>query len=99
MTLIEQYRPSIITLCKTHHVAQLFAFGSVLRDDFNTQSDIDLIVYFDIPKVYGYVNNYFDLRQSLEKIFNRPVDLLEGQAIKNPYFQQTVNATKQLVYG
>jgi predicted nucleotidyltransferase len=100
MNVIKQNSPAIADLCQTHCVAQLFAFGSALRDDFNAASDVDFIVYFDHSKINGgYVNNYFHLRQSLENLLQRPVDLLEGQAIKNPYFKQTVDATKYLIYG
>jgi predicted nucleotidyltransferase len=49
--------------------------------------------------VKDYADNYFDFKFSLEDIFNRPVDLLEEQAIKNPYFKQVVNQSKELVYG
>lgn len=100
MNLIEKNSTAIIALCKTHHVAKLFAFGSVLRTDFNAASDVDFIVYFDTSTIRdGYVNNYFHFRQSLEQLLERPVDLLEGKAIKNPYFKQTVDATKHLIYG
>jgi predicted nucleotidyltransferase len=77
----------------------LYAFGSVLTPQFSKHSDIDLIVDFDEIDVNNYADNYFDFKFSLQEIFNRPVDLLEAQAIKNPYFKQVVNQTKQLVYG
>jgi len=49
--------------------------------------------------VKEYGDNYFDFKFFLQDILNRPVDLLEEQAIKNPYFKQVVNQTKELVYG
>jgi predicted nucleotidyltransferase len=70
-----------------------------LSSNFNTNSDIDLIVEFNDIDVKDYADNYFDFKFSLEEIFNRPVDLLEEQAIKNPYFKQVVNQSKELVYG
>lgn len=99
MNLIEKNKDAVISLCKTHKVAKLFVFGSVLRDDFSEKSDVDLIVYFDKIEFGNYVDNYFSFHSSLEKILKHPVDLLEGKAIINPYFKQTVDATKQLVYG
>jgi predicted nucleotidyltransferase len=77
----------------------LYAFGSVLNSNFNINSDIDLIVDFMDVDVNDYADNYFDLKFSLQDIFKRPVDLLEEQAIKNPYFRQAVDQTKELVYG
>ena len=89
----------IAGLCKRHKVKALYAFGSVLTDEFNKESDIDLIVDFENIAVEDYVDNYFDLKFSLEDLFKRPVDLLEDKAIKNPFFKQHINKQKQLVYG
>ena len=86
-------------VCNQHKVRSLYAFGSVLSTKFNENSDIDLIVEFKDIDVKDYADNYFDFKFSLESILNRPIDLLEAQAIKNPYFKQVVNHTKQLVYG
>lgn len=93
------YISEIEKLCKTHKVKSLYAFGSVINDKFNANSDIDLIVDFEKIKVEDYADNYFDLKFSLQDIFKRPVDLLEEQAIKNPYFLKNLHKQKQLIYG
>jgi len=62
-------------------------------------SDIDLIVDFKTIDVYEYADNYFDLKFELEKLFKRDVDLLEDKAIKNPYLRQSIDSTKELIYG
>lgn len=99
MKQLDNYISSIIELCKTHKVKSLYVFGSVLTDKFNNESDIDLIVDFEDLPIEDYADNYFDFKFSLEEILNRPIDLLEEKAIKNPYFKQNVNQQKQLVYG
>ncbi len=99
MNRLSVYKDQINELCASHKVKSLYAFGSVLTSDFDTNSDIDLIVDFKDVDVNDYADNYFDLKFSLQDIFNRPIDLLEEQAIKNPYFKQVVNQTKELVYG
>ncbi len=63
-------------------MAQLFVFGSVLNKNFKKQSDIDFIADFNPVSLDEYAENYFVLKQSLEKLFNREVDLLEDRAIK-----------------
>ncbi len=78
---------------------QLYAFGSVLTDQFKDSSDIDLIVNFDKIKINDYANNYYNLKFSLEDIFKRPVDLLEEKALKNPYFKRSLEKQRKLVYG
>jgi len=99
MTLIDRNIDMIRTLCKKHKVARLFVFGSVITDRFKENSDIDLIVDFQDVDLYDYADNYFDLKNSLERIFNRKVDLLENQAINNPYLRQSIDSQKQIVYG
>jgi hypothetical protein len=99
MNRIEKYTADIIKLCKNHNVKSLYAFGSVLTDDFNKESDIDLIVDFTNVEVEDYADNYFDLKFSLQDILKRPIDLLEEKALKNPYFKKSVNRQRQLVYG
>ncbi|CAG5068063.1 hypothetical protein DYBT9623_00791 [Dyadobacter sp. CECT 9623] len=99
METLEKYKAAIINLCKRHKVKSLYAFGSVLTDKFDGESDIDLIVDFTNMEVEEYADNYFDFKFSLQDIFKRPVDLLEEKAIKNPYFLQNLNQQRQLVYG
>ncbi len=99
MNNLEIYQDEINRLCETYKVKSLYAFGSVLTDKFKIQSDIDLIVDFTIMNVEDYADNYFDFKFSLQDIFKRPIDLLEEKAIKNPYFRQSVNNQKQLIYG
>src|SRR5258706_11609073 len=99
MTLLEKYSTDIHKLCKSHKVKKLYAFGSVLTDNFSQNSDIDLIVDFDNIDVANYADNYFEFKFSLRDILKRPIDLLEEKAIKNPYFKQPVNQKRQLVYG
>ena len=99
MTLIDRNIETIRALCKKHKVARLFVFGSVLTDRFKSGSDIDFIVDFQDVELYDYADNYFDLKDSLEHLFNRKVDLLENQAINNPYLRQSIDSQKQIVYG
>jgi len=80
-------------------VKSLYAFGSILTDKFNDQSDIDLIVDFRDVQLLDYADNYFDLKFSLEDTLKRSVDLLEKKAIKNPYFKKAVEKDMQLIYG
>jgi predicted nucleotidyltransferase len=99
MTLLDKHIIDIRKLCSDHKVRQLYAFGSVLTTKFNSESDIDLVVEFDPIDVSLYADNYFDFKFSLQNILNRPIDLLEDKAINNPYFRQTLNQQRQLIYG
>jgi predicted nucleotidyltransferase len=98
MNTLSAYKNEINALCANHKVRSLYAFGSVLTPNFNTNSDNYLIVDFKEIDVKDYADNYFDFKFSLQDIFNRPVDLLEEQAIKNPYFKEELNKKKVIVY-
>ena len=99
MNLVELNLEKIKKLCDNHRVSKLFVFGSVLRDTFNDESDVDLIVDFDDVDLNQYADNYFDLKQKLEDVFNRSVDLLEEKAIRNPYLRKEIEREKRLIYG
>ncbi|MDR1729796.1 MAG: nucleotidyltransferase domain-containing protein [Prevotellaceae bacterium] len=86
-------------ICRQHHILSLFAFGSVLTEKFNDDSDIDLLVSFEPLEFGEYADNYFQAAESFEKIFNRRVDLVTDKSLHNPYFINSVNASKQLIYG
>ncbi|MCM1348586.1 MAG: nucleotidyltransferase domain-containing protein [Firmicutes bacterium] len=101
MKLIELNLQRIIDLCRRHKVKSLAVFGSILTDSFNDQSDVDLLVDFestDLDK-FDYVTNFFDLQDSLESLLKRKVDLVVGSSLRNKYFINNVNRTKQVIYG
>lgn len=86
-------------LCEDNKVKTLFAFGSVTREDYNVNSDVDLIVDFDENDPFRYTDLYFNLKSKLEVILKRQVDLLEERGIKNQYFRQELEKNKVLIYG
>ena len=99
MRLIQKNIAQIVALCEKHRVMQLYVFGSVLTDRFNDNSDVDFIVKFDKVPFEEAPDNYFGMIDSLEKVLGRKVDLVIYDSIKNPYFKQNVDRTKQLIYG
>jgi predicted nucleotidyltransferase len=99
VNIIESNIEKIRLLCSKHKVSRLFVFGSVLKDSFNKDSDIDLVVDFSKIELDDYADNYFDFKEQLESIFNRPVDLLEEKGIRNPFLKKQIDVEKQLIYG
>lgn len=85
-------------LCKSGKVKSLFAFGSVTREDFHTQSDIDLVVDFEEKDPFKYTDLYFAFKQQLESVLDKPIDLLEARAIRNPYFKEELDKTQVVIY-
>lgn len=99
MNVIQKYKNEIISLCDRHHVNELYAFGSALKTSFGKESDIDLLVSFGDVTLIDYFDNYMDFKESLEKMFNRHVDIIEKQTLKNPILQRSINNEKTLIYG
>jgi uncharacterized protein len=97
--IIDSKINTIKTLCEKHKVIALFALGSVLTDKFGDDSDIDMLVDIDSIDPFDYTDHYFSLKDSLENIFDRPVDLLEKRALKNTNFIKNIEKNKQLIYG
>jgi predicted nucleotidyltransferase len=87
------------TLCITYDVKTMYVFGSVCTDRFNVDSDIDILLSFKELSVEKYTDNYFALHEELEKLFERKVDLVTENSLSNPYFIQSVEETKQLLYA
>ena len=99
MNIDENKISQIKKLCELNKVKTLFAFGSVVRDDFNDSSDVDLVVDIDETDPYKYTDLYFNIKDKLENIFKRQVDLLEERAINNRFFRQELEKTKVKIYG
>ena len=99
MNPLQLYHTQIHELCLKHSVGELAVFGSVLTDNFNDSSDIDLVVDFSSIERKEYAGNYFNFKKSLEDLFQRKVDLLEKSALKNPFFLEVLQNTKKIIYA
>jgi len=96
--LLTDNMDKIEALCKSHNVKELYAFGSVCTNYFTEKSDVDLLVSFNAMEYGDYADTYFDLADRFELVFQRPVDLVTEKSLKNPYFIESVNKTKTLIY-
>jgi predicted nucleotidyltransferase len=99
MHIDKQKIDAISEICKSGKVKSLFAFGSVTRNDFNENSDIDLVVDFNETDPFTYTDLYFDFKNRVEEILKRQVDLLEERAIRNKLFRKQLEETKVQIYG
>ncbi len=98
MKRIEEYKPKITKICEAMPIIRLGLFGSILNDNYTSESDIDILVLFEQNKDIDLFNNYFELKEKLEEIFNRPVDLVIDKNFRNPYFKKSVEKTRQIIY-
>jgi predicted nucleotidyltransferase len=92
--------PLVAKLFKDHKIKSAYAFGSVVSNEFNDKSDIDLLINFqdDLePLERGEI--WWNLHDSLRNVFNREIDLVIESSLKNPYFIEELNEKKQLIYA
>jgi predicted nucleotidyltransferase len=96
---ISKKKDAFIILCKDHKVKYLYAFGSSVTDEFDTdRSDIDLLVEIDSGDPVDRGEKLLSLWDSFEGFFNRKVDLLTDSSIRNPYLKKSIDSTKVLIY-
>lgn len=99
MLLIDQNINRLKALCKKHHVQKLYLFGSATNDSFNENSDVDFLVSFHKIELPIYFENYITFKEKLSKLLNREVDLVEEQTLRNPVLINSINKSKELIYG
>ena len=99
LDLIEQNRGALEDLCRRFHVKRLDVFGSAVTGKFDpARSDLDFLVEFDADSSRLF-DRFFGLKESLEALYGRPVDLVAAGSLQNPYFIEAVNKTRRVVYA
>jgi predicted nucleotidyltransferase len=88
-------REQVAAFCRRHHIKRLALFGSVLREDFQAESDIDVLVEFEPGHTPGLT--FFGMQNELSEIIGRPVDLNTDKCL-SPYFRQDVLKEAEVLY-
>jgi predicted nucleotidyltransferase len=96
---IEDKKAELAQLCKIYDVKTMYVFGSVCTDRFNENSDIDILIAFNDIPIDRYTDNYFELHYKLEALLGRKIDLLTENSLSNPYFIESIEETKHLLYA
>ncbi len=99
MDVIENNIDSLKELCDTYHVEKMYLFGSAINSNFNSKSDLDFLVRFKPIDLASYFDNYLNFKESLKRLFGREIDLVEEQALKNPILINSIDQSKELIYG
>ncbi|BBX97799.1 hypothetical protein MLAC_30930 [Mycobacterium lacus] len=95
--VVESRRHQIQALCRELSVRRLDVFGSVVSGSFDVDtSDVDVLVEFEVGPDFDH---YFALKEGLEEIIGRPVDVVTPSGLANPYFRQRVMQTRELIYA
>ena len=97
--ILEQHE-QVAELCRRVHARKLEVFGSAVRDDFSADtSDLDFLVEFEPALPTAYAESYFVLKEGLENLFHRPIDLVTTASVRNPYLRARIEAERQVVYA
>ncbi|WP_269241117.1 nucleotidyltransferase family protein [Flavobacterium limnophilum] len=99
MGIVDRNIEDLKRLCTMYNVEKMYLFGSALNSNFNKESDIDLLVKFKSIELSKYFDNYMDFKEDLEKLFGREIDLVEEQTLRNPILINSINKSKELIYG
>lgn len=98
MAAIHIPRQDIDEFCRRCRVRELSLFGSVLRDDFGPDSDVDVLISFEEAAPWSL----FDLvtmQDELEAIFDRRVDLVEREGLRNPFRRRAILASREVLHA
>lgn len=96
---IKEKLPEVVKFLKVNRVKRAYLFGSVCGENFNSNSDVDLLISFDEElDLYEYADRYWKLDEELPKLFGRPVDLITERQLHNPYFIKVLNRTRTALY-
>jgi len=88
----------IAEFCQRWHIIEFALFGSVLRDDFRPDSDIDVLLTFS-PEQRLTWDDWQAMQTEIETLFKRNVDLVSKQYLKNPYRRHEILKTRQVIYA
>lgn len=98
--LIRANLGSIIELCRQHRVQRLFLVGSATGGEFDaSRSDVDFLVEFEPHPRRGFDDVYLLLKEDLERLLGRPVDLIERHCVHNPYVRASMERSKVPLYA
>ncbi len=99
--LIQEKRADITALCQRYRVRHLEVFGSAARgDDFDpASSDADFLVEFEPQSDLPPLEEFFGFQAELSRLLERPVDLIEARAVRNPYVLADIKRTREVVYA
>jgi predicted nucleotidyltransferase len=93
-------KAELAQICTRYCVQRLELFGSAATKQFDPrESDIDFLVQFQALTPAEHANCYFGLREALETLFARTVDLVEAAPVRNPYFLAAIEPTRVVVYA
>jgi predicted nucleotidyltransferase len=97
---IKSHPDELRALCQRLHVRRLDLFGSTVRGDFDPGcSDFDFVVEFDRGAPQHTFDAYFGLKEELEALLGRKVDLVELSAVRNPCLRASIKASPESVFG
>jgi uncharacterized protein len=99
--IIQAHAAALRELCERFRVCRLELFGSAATETSyrEGESDLDFLVEFRPLEPGTYADAYFGLLAALEDLLQRPVDLLMTRAIRNPYFLESINRTRTVLYA
>jgi predicted nucleotidyltransferase len=98
--IVNERLDALRALCRKHHVAQLELFGSATTNRFDiVDSDLDFLVSFEPLSPTDRADAYFGLLESLQDLYKRNIDLVEAQAVDNPYFLRSINSGRTVLYA
>ncbi len=96
---IQNKMNDLIQICINHRVLKLELFGSAAKDSVDELSDLDFLILLEQRPPAQYADAYFSVKDALENLLHRRIDLIETKAIRNPYFLKAIEKERIVLYA
>jgi len=91
-------KDKVTDFCHRWKIVEFLLFGSILREDFRPESDVDILIAF-ADDAHWSLYDWMDMIEELKKIFGREVHLFSKKGLRNPFRRQKILATREVVYA
>jgi uncharacterized protein len=95
---VEIQKGVIEAFCRKWQIDEFSLFGSVLRDDFSPESDIDVLIEFSKQADWS-LYEWVEMKEELESLFDRKVDLVSKEGLKNPFRRKAILSSREVLYA
>jgi predicted nucleotidyltransferase len=84
--------------CRRWKISEFSLFGSVLREDFGPESDVDVLISFE-PEIPWSLFDWMDMTEELQEILGREVNVVEKSGLRNPFRRHAILTTRRVIYA
>lgn len=95
---VEIPKSAIEAFCQKWKIGEFSLFGSILREDFGPDSDVDVLIEFSVEADWS-LYEWVEMKEELERLFGRKVDLVAKEGLRNPFRRKAILSSREVLYA